>query len=350
MTTSFGAQIDDWTTGDLQDGDQWFEQMAAQGIAVFAADGDGGSSDCRNAPCTPTTNMADYPSADPYVAAAGGTSLILNGNNTIASETAWSYSCNGSTCGGTGGAISNYIVNSMTYWPEPSWQTGNGVPQNGYRNTSDISMDADPNTGYSLYFGGGWEAVMYGGTSFVAPQLAGLFADQISLSGGARFGQANEAIYVDANSSDYSTDFHDITSGSNGAFSAGPGWDHPTGWGSINASELLTHIGSGAALSPPIDLKREYVGCPSNSDIYDVSWQPGPVGKPTEYDLEVEIGQGGWDTVYEGSLKIQSVNLPPNSNVSIRVRATNGVVWTVYDTILLTTAPCTPPPLPRVKA
>lgn len=157
MTTSFGAPIDDWSTGDLQDGDQWFEQMAAQGIAVLAADGDGGSSDCRHAPCTPTANMVDYPSADPYVVAAGGTSLTLNGNNTIASETVWSYSCNGSACGGTGGAISNYIVNGVTYWPEPSWQTGNGVPQNGYRNTSDISMDADPNTGYSLYFDGGWE-------------------------------------------------------------------------------------------------------------------------------------------------------------------------------------------------
>lgn len=346
MTTSFGAPIDNWSTGDLRDGDQWFKQMAAQGIAVFAADGDGGSSDCRHAPCTPTANMADYPSADPYVVAAGGTSLTLNGNNTIASETAWSYSCNGSACGGTGGAISNYIVNGVTYWPEPSWQTGSGVPQNGYRNTSDISMDADPNTGYSLYFDGDWEPFMYGGTSFVAPQLAGLFADQISLSGGTRLGQANEAIYVDANSH-YATDIHDITSGSNGAYSAGPGWDYPTGWGSPDAAELLTHIAGGTAISEPQNLNAEYLGCRLSLDKYFVTWQAPQIGTPSGgYDAEYEyVGQTNWQSFDYGPGPQANINLPPSTAVGIRVRASNGSIWSAYNTDMFTTSPCSPPPV-----
>jgi kumamolisin len=345
MTTSFGAPIDDWSTGDLQDGDQWFEQMAAQGIAVFAADGDGGSSDCRSTQCTPTANMADYPSADPYVVAAGGTSLTLNGNNTIASETAWSYSCSGTTCVGTGGAISNYVINGVTYWPEPSWQTGNGVPQNGYRNTSDLSMNADPNTGYSLYFDGAWENVPTGGTSFVAPQLAGLFADQISLSGGTRLGQANEAIYIDANSY-YTSDFHDITSGSNGAFSAGPGWDHPTGWGSPNAAELLTHIAGGTAISEPQNLDAEYLGCRLSLDKYFITWQAPQIGTPSGgYDAEYEyVGQTDWQSFHYGPGPQANINLPPSTAVGIRVRASNGSIWSAYNTDMFTTSACSPPP------
>lgn len=308
-----------------------FETAAAEDISVFAAAGDYGSSDAVSG----QTDVAAYPASDPYVVAAGGTSLTLTASNTIASEVVWNNG-NGLATGG---------AQSILFTTEPSWQVGNGVPQNGVRNSSDVSMDADPDTGYSVYESG-WVTTPTGGTSFVAPQLAALVAGWISIAGGADMGAADPDIYADANSSNYSTDFHDITSGSNGAFSAGPGWDHPTGWGSINAAELLTHIGSGTALSPPVDLKREYVGCPSNSDIYDVSWKPGPVGVPTEYDLDVEIAQGGWDTVYEGSLKARSVNLPPNSNVDIRVRATNGDFWTAYDAISLTTAPCSPPPGP----
>lgn len=345
MTTSFGLPIDVWTSSELQDADQYFKQAAAQGISVFAADGDGGSSDCRQAPCNATANMVDYPSADPYIVAAGGTSLALNGNNSIASETAWSYTCfSNGQCEGTGGAISNYVVNGVTYWPEPSWQIGNGVPQNGYRNTSDISMDADPNTGYSLYFQGGWDGT-WGGTSFVAPQLAGLFAVQISLSGSTRLGQANSAIYIDANNH-YGTDFHDITSGSNGAYSAGPGWDHPTGWGSFDASELLTHIAGGTAISMPQNLDAEYFGCSRNLDTYFVTWQPPQIGTPSGgYDVEDEIvGETGWHSVDYGPGPQANIKLPPSTQVGIRVRASNGSIWSAYNTDMFSTSPCSPPP------
>ena len=219
MTTSWGEPESDASSATLSTDDSIFKEAAAQGISVFAAAGDNGSSDGTSNPDT-----ADFPSSDPYVLAAGGTTLTLTSSGTRASETAWSDG---------GGAVS-------AVFSEPSWQVGNGVPQNGYRNTSDMSMDADPNTGYSVYEGGKWS--VYGGTSFVAPQLAALWADGVADDGGTRLGQANQAEYAVANSSNYANDFYDVTSGSNGAFSAGVGWDHPTGWGTPVATNFIANL------------------------------------------------------------------------------------------------------------
>ncbi len=218
MTTSWGTAESNMSTTTLNADDNIFKQAAAQGISVFAAAGDNGSSDG-----TSNTDEADYPSSDPYIAACGGTTLNLSSSGAIASETAWS---------GSGGAESHYFA-------EPTWQVGTNVPEDGYRQTSDFSLDADPNTGYSVLYGGKWS--VYGGTSFVAPQMAALFAVR-NASAGSRLGQSNSAIYNLANTASYSADFHDITSGSNGAFSAGPYWDHPTGWGSVEASNFITDI------------------------------------------------------------------------------------------------------------
>ncbi|MGH8279406.1 MAG: S53 family peptidase, partial [Gammaproteobacteria bacterium] len=280
VSISYGSPESDLASGSVDTLGTWenmhsyFETAAAENISVFASAGDDGYSDGVSG----DTDVAGYPSSDPYVVAAGGTSLTLTSSNTISSEVV----CNDAS-GATGGAQSSIIT------PEPSWQVGNGVPQNGVRNTSDVSMDADPNTGYSVYEGGGWLAppnAPGGGTSFVAPQLAALTADWISLAGGEDMGAADPDIYADANSSNYGTDFHDITSGSNGAFSAGPGWDHPTGWGSINADELLTHIAGGIALSPPQNISDEYLGCVGNADEYKVSWQAPAIGTPTGYNFQ----------------------------------------------------------------
>lgn len=218
MTTSWGLDEADTAASTMQTDDAIFMQAAAQGIALFAAAGDNGSSDGTSNP-----DVADFPSSDPYVTAAGGTTLTLNSDGTIKSETVWP---------GTGGAESQLFG-------EPSWQTGASVPQNGNRQTSDIAMDADPQTGYSVLTRGSW--AVYGGTSFVAPELAGLFAVKVSQTG-TRLGNVNPLLYSDANSSNYGSDFFDITSGSNGAFSAGASWDHPTGWGTPNATNLLLHI------------------------------------------------------------------------------------------------------------
>ena len=334
------------TTGELQAADEAFMRGTAQGMEIVAADGDWGSSFVTSTPCDYTDNVPIYPAADPYVLAAGGTTLTLNGNNTISSETAWSYGPYGvNECLGTGGAVSNFVANSKTYWAEPSWQVGNGVPQNGYRNYSDLSMDADPNTPQSYYMYSGWQPEG-GGTSFVSPELAGLIADEISLAGsGNPLAQVNSAIYIDANNH-YSTDFHDVTSGSNGAYSAGPGWDYPTGWGSPNAINLIDHLSSGAAISDPQNIDPEYLGCRLNLDKYFVTWQPPQVGTPSGgYDAEYEIvGQSNWSSFDYGPGPQANINLPPLTQVGIRVRASSGTNWSAYNTDMFTTSACSPPP------
>src|SRR5207249_2783109 len=153
---------------------------AAQGIPVFAASGDDGAYDCKEdpkpngkhvfrepgaagtgttPPALPTrTPSVDYPSSDPNVVAVGGTNLQLNSNGNRSSETAWT---------GAGGGTSDF-------WPRPAWQTGPGLPVNDKRNSADVSLVADPWTGYAVYFQGNWETA--GGTSFAAPNWAALWA------------------------------------------------------------------------------------------------------------------------------------------------------------------------------
>ncbi len=229
MTTSWGAPEyctkDQYCNPNIETDDAIFMQAAAQGISMFAAAGDAGSSECRPALCPPGDNNADYPSSSPWITAANGTQLKTDVAGNYVSETAWSH---------TGGAVSK-VFN------EPSWQTGAGVPENGWRNNSDLAMNAGCNPPYLLLNQGQWGGAC--GTSAVAPQLAGLFAVAVSQNGGERLGQSNSLIYGDVNTGHYDSDFRDVTTGSNGAFDAGSDWDHPTGWGSPRATSLVAHLG-----------------------------------------------------------------------------------------------------------
>lgn len=200
-----------------------FKQGNAQGISFFAAAGDDGAYDCSPKKGTPLG--VDYPSSDPHVTAVGGTALTLNADGSRRTETVWT--------GGGGGISQEYDL--------PHWQHGPGVATGEKRNTSDVALVADPWTGYSMYFEGNWE--QSGGTSFGSPNWAALWA-LASEAHGSRLGIANETLYRIGRSTDYSTVFHDITSGNNGD-GRGPGynavstWDHPTGWGVPIGSKLV---------------------------------------------------------------------------------------------------------------
>jgi kumamolisin len=219
-----------------------FVQMAIQGQIVMAAAGDDGATDrANNGP-----DNADFPSADPFVIAAGGTSLTLNNDDTINTEAAWS---------GAGGADSLYFAEPAYETATPGWVsntncaedltsdvnyidstvgvcTGAGLPS---RQSSDLALDADPGTGYAIYYNGRWE--VFGGTSFVAPELAGFFANLVQRYGD-HVGPGPALLFCVANDGNYATTFHDITSGDNG-FPAATGWDHPTGWGSLDAGAFI---------------------------------------------------------------------------------------------------------------
>lgn len=216
VSTSWGSPESQMPSSSLSADDQIFQQAAAEGQAWFAASGDNGAYDGTSS-LTP-----DFPASDPYVTAVGGTTLTLDSSGNFVNETGWS---------GSGGGVSAVFA-------EPTWQTGSGVPQTGYRNEADVSMNADPNTGYSFYYGGQWQVA--GGTSFAAPQWSALWAIVDEVDG--NLGQADPNIYNLMNSSPTNTPIWDMTSGNNGYYTCTPGWDYVTGWGTPDAYYLVTEL------------------------------------------------------------------------------------------------------------
>ena len=121
----------------------------------------------------------------------------------------------------------------------PSWQANAGVPGNTGRGVPDVAGNADPQTGYQIYSGG--QAQVVGGTSAVAPLWAALVA-RLAEATGQRFGLLQALLYLGVAPGSDVTGFRDITSGNNGAYSAGPGWDACTGLGSPDGTALLERL------------------------------------------------------------------------------------------------------------
>lgn len=185
-------------------------------------------------------NGVEYPAASPSVIAVGGTTLKVDSSGNYQSETAWS---------GTGGGQSTY-ENELLYqaqYPIPNDPKGKrGVP--------DVAYDGDPSTGFPVYdtvtYQGqsGWFQV--GGTSAGAPQWAALIAIANSVrvaAGKAVLTNTNTAVYNVAKSA-YATNYHDITSGTNGSCgslcTASTGYDYVTGLGSPQANNIITALAS----------------------------------------------------------------------------------------------------------
>mgnify|MGYP001772602645 CR=1 FL=1 len=108
------------------------------------------------------------------------------------------------------------------------------------RGVPDVAYDANPNTGVSVYYAGSW--YVFGGTSIGAPEWAGIIAIAAQYQGKS-LGLVQPEIYSLAESSSYSSYFHDITSGpSNGYYYPSAGWDYVTGWGTPIASNLVPKL------------------------------------------------------------------------------------------------------------
>ncbi|MGP8109122.1 MAG: PKD domain-containing protein [Thermoplasmata archaeon] len=212
------------------------ELAAAEGISVFAASGDCGAADGTSGLST------NYPASDPYVTGVGGTYLSIDTNGTYRSEWAWNGSEAGSSApgcinsGGSGGGYSPF--------PTPWWQVGLGF-SGPNRGAPDVSADAsDP---VEIYAGGGLSGVE--GTSVATPVWAGIAADADQYAK-VDLGFLNPSLYRILNSSNYSSDFHDILLGNND-YAAGHGWDAVTGIGTPIVSALVRNLvsTSGAGVS-----------------------------------------------------------------------------------------------------
>jgi len=229
ISISWGGPESTFTTQSMTTFNQAFQDAGTMGKTVFVAAGDNGSSDGE----TDGANHVDFPASSPYVVGCGGTTLEADvSTGTITSEVVWNETA--SNEGATGGGVSDYF-------PKPPYQDSVNVPapttQGGGRGVPDVAGDADPVTGYQVIIDGSTSTI--GGTSAVAPLYAGLFArinQALVQNGKSRVGYVNAALYQNPSA------FHDIISGNNGAFSAGPGWDPTTGLGSPDGGKILTAL------------------------------------------------------------------------------------------------------------
>ncbi len=220
-----------WTPADPTTLNPYFEQMAAQGQNFFAASGDYSTWKASG-------NSAAWPADNAYVVSVGGTDLVTaSAAGPWQSETAWADS---------GGGISPDKI------AIPSWQQLSGVINSSnkgsttYRNGPDVSANAN----FTFYTCGDQQACQsnyWGGTSFAAPMWAAYIAlvnQQLAINSKPTIGFINPTIYAENVTSSYDSDFHDITSGTSGSYSAVTGFDLVTGWGSPNTGLIAALTGA----------------------------------------------------------------------------------------------------------
>jgi subtilase family serine protease len=293
------------TDGITQAFHELLVRAAIQGQSVFTASGDGGAYDINHDwPCFPPgdvpgakdtcslTLSTDYPASDPAITAAGGTTLpglqefCLNSACTppfydvnIAHERVWGwdyldglcktlgftiYTC-GTFPAGSGGGVSiifplpgyqNDLAGTRRSQPGQKWVL-DGVltytlPANYRgRNVPDVSFNADPETGYVIYYtsdvSGFSVLTFFGGTSFVAPQLNGVTALLGQSLDDDRVGLLNFALYglgSGGGESSGSASLHPIAYGDNWFYHGSNGYNPGAGLGTLdvaNFAKALRH-------------------------------------------------------------------------------------------------------------
>ena len=215
ISCSWGLSETKFSTSLLTSINTILTTASNRGINICTATGDLGSNDGVGG----SSKNADFPSSCPFVTAVGGTTLTVPSpftasttyNTTGVIETAWSSG---------GGAVS-------VKFAKPAYQSAiTGTS----RSVPDIALVANPNTGVSFLIAG--KTYTVGGTSVAAPIFAAFLA-AIKANG-----FVNTKLYTQVGT----TCFHDIVSGSNGGYTAGPGYDNCTGLGSINGGVLAPYL------------------------------------------------------------------------------------------------------------
>jgi kumamolisin len=233
VSISWGGPESSWTAQSMTALDEAIADGVALGVTVTVAAGDNGSSDGVSG----TEPHVDFPASSPHALACGGTSMRADpSTGVISSETVWN---DGPSGGATGGGV------SVTF-PLPGWQATAGVPASpdgtAGRGVPDVAGNADPATGYQVLVDG--QQTIIGGTSAVAPLSAALAA-RLAQALGTHLGLLQQSLYAGVEPGQPVADVRDITVGSNGAYSAGPGWDACSGLGVPIGSAVLAALFAG---------------------------------------------------------------------------------------------------------
>jgi subtilase family serine protease len=292
VSTSF--DIGEFSMEHTQSDPYYTTPSGHQGVTFVAASGDNGAPGGY-----PNGAAGGYPANSPYVVAVGGTSLLINPDGSYNSEIGWS---------GSGGDISQYE-------PEPAYQEG--VQSSGKRTVPDVSFDANEQTGVYVYdtldyLLGNTDTLLVpdGGTSFASPAWAGLIAIANQgrvIEGGTTLNSSSDPTQtLTALYSLPPSDFHDITSGSNGEFRAGPGYDLVTGLGTPIANLLVPDLAA--------------YGTATHLVVTDQP--PGSVHakRPFTVVIAAEDATGQVDSSFDGSVKLTLPN-----RKTVKVHALNGL-------------------------
>ena len=274
VTISYGDCETGFGSSNLATYNQLFRQATVQGQTIIGPAGDTGATDCDYG----NTNgyaqgglAVDFPASSPYVTGLGGSEFNEAGG-TYFSTTNGTYQ--GSALSyipemvwnddAAGGGLAAGGGGSSAFFTKPAFQVGTGVPADLSRDVPDLSLNASPDHDGYLYCSGGFctngfrnstsNLDVVGGTSVSTPAFAGIMA-LLEQKIKSRVGNANPIIYGLANSTYYSTVFHDITVGSNASpcvtgstncpvggsigYSATAGYDLASGWGSVDAYQLV---------------------------------------------------------------------------------------------------------------
>ena len=280
ITISYGLCESAAGTANLDAFNQFFQQANAQGQTILGPTGDSGATDCDYNSATASQGLAiDFPSSSPFVTAVGGT--MFNEGTTTGGTTYWNAATNSTVdliasakgyipevpwnASSTGGLASGGGGFS-SFFTKPAWQVGPGVPADFARDIPDVSLNAAASHDGYLYCSSGsctngfrnaaGSLNVVGGTSVSTPAFASILA-LVEQKTGSRIGNANPVIYGLAGGTSSATIFHDITSGSNSSpcaqgtpncpnggsigYTAGVGYDRASGWGTIDALNLVNN-------------------------------------------------------------------------------------------------------------
>ena len=250
--SSFGeCEYGPYVDGTMLVADQIFAYAASHGQTMFVSTGDSGSNCSVGAPngVPAGAPMVEWPASSPYTVGVGGTTLFPNSDGTYGGEQSWN-------AGGGGMSLFEY---------QPYWEVGvqpaststtsalgvaRGVPDVAM--LSGLSAGAGL-SGYTVYYtpasSGGFL-----GTSLASPLAMGAYARMMSAHNNA-LGYAPPRLYALYNENPTAGaaagtppteprgGFHDILTGSNGSYTALPGYDYTTGLGSIDISVMNALIG-----------------------------------------------------------------------------------------------------------
>ena len=282
-----------WTPADPSALNPYFQKMAAQGQSFFTASGD-------NSTWTKTGNSESWPADNAFVISVGGTDLVTSSAaGPWKSETAWVDS---------GGGISPNGI------PIPSWQQIAGVINSSNKGSTMLrnGPDVSANANFTFYTCADQTTCLaneYGGTSFAAPMWAGYLAlvnQQLAANGQGPAGFINPTIYQQNVGSAYATDFHDITSGTSGSFSAVAGYDLVTGWG-----------------SPTPALVNALAGTQTQTPDFTIAANPG--------SLTVAQGSSGSSTIsisaiggFSSAVALSASNMPSGVTVQFNPTSISG--------------------------